>query len=46
MPPPGKGACLHERLDENEAWASYVAALRERYRSLRALKEELALAGL
>ena len=37
---------LYERLGEKEVWASYIAGLREQNRSLRALKEELAKAGL
>ena len=37
---------LYEKLDEGEAWTSYVTALREQNRNLRALKEELANAGL
>jgi hypothetical protein len=37
---------LYEKLGEGEAWTSYIAALRERNRNLRALKEELANAGL
>lgn len=36
---------LYEKLGEHEAWANYVAALREQNRNLRALKEELANAG-
>ncbi len=37
---------LYERLGEKEVWASCIAGLREQNRSLRALKEELAKAGL
>jgi catechol 2,3-dioxygenase-like lactoylglutathione lyase family enzyme len=37
---------LDEKLDESEAWTSYITALREQNRNLRALKEELANAGL
>ena len=37
---------LYERLGESEAWARYIADLRERNRRLRALMEELAAAGL
>ncbi len=37
---------LCQKLGENEAWASYVATLREQNRNLRALKDELAKAGL
>ena len=37
---------LYQKLGENEAWASYVATLREQNRNLRALKDELAKAGL
>jgi catechol 2,3-dioxygenase-like lactoylglutathione lyase family enzyme len=37
---------LYEKLGEGEAWTSYVTALREQNRNLRALKEELANAGL
>ncbi|HEY6406717.1 MAG TPA: glyoxalase, partial [Ktedonobacteraceae bacterium] len=41
-----KMRALYEKLGENEAWTSYIAALREQNRNLRALKEELAKAGL
>src|SRR3989440_50787 len=37
---------LYEKLGEGEAWTSYVTALREQNRNLRALKEELTNAGL
>jgi hypothetical protein len=37
---------IAEKLGEGEAWTSYIAALREQNRNLRALKEELADAGL
>ncbi len=37
---------LYEKLGENEEWTSYITALRERHRTLRALKEEMAAAGL
>ncbi len=37
---------LYEKLGEEDAWTSYVTALREQNRNLRALKEELANAGL
>jgi tetratricopeptide (TPR) repeat protein len=37
---------LYSKLGESKAWSSYLEELRERYRSLRALKEELAVAGL
>ena len=37
---------LHRRLGEEADWRNYVGDLRERNRSLRALKEELAAAGL
>ncbi len=37
---------LYAVLGEQTAWASYIAALRERHRTLRALKEELVLAKL
>ena len=37
---------LYEKLDEGEAWTSYITALREQNRNLRAFKEELAVAGL
>jgi len=37
---------LYEKLGEDDAWTSYVTALREQNRNLRALKEELANAGL
>ena len=36
---------LYEKLSEQEAWTSYLTALREQNRNLRALKEELANAG-
>jgi tetratricopeptide (TPR) repeat protein len=41
-----KMRALYEKLDEGEAWTSYITALREQNRNLRALKEELANAGL
>jgi catechol 2,3-dioxygenase-like lactoylglutathione lyase family enzyme len=41
-----KVRALYEKLGEDEAWTSYVAALRQQTRNLRALKEELANAGL
>ena len=41
-----KVRALYEKLGEDETWTSYVAALREQNRYLRALKEELADAGL
>ena len=41
-----KVRALYERLGEAEAWTSYMTALREQNRNLRALKEELANAGL
>ncbi len=41
-----KVRALYEKLDEDEAWTSYITALREQNRNLRALKEELANAGL
>lgn len=37
---------IHEQLGEREVWASYIAALRDRTRALRALRDELAAAGL
>lgn len=37
---------LYERLGETDTWTSYISDLRERNRSLRALKEELTSAGL
>jgi len=37
---------LYEKLGEHEIWTSYMTALREQNRNLRALKEELANAGL
>jgi catechol 2,3-dioxygenase-like lactoylglutathione lyase family enzyme len=37
---------LYERLAEHELWTQYIATVREQNRSLRALKEELAKAGL
>ena len=36
----------YEQLGESEAWARYIADLRERNRRLRALMEELAAARL
>jgi uncharacterized Zn finger protein len=41
-----KARALYEKLDEDETWTSYITALREQNRNLRALKEELANAGL
>jgi hypothetical protein len=41
-----KVRALYEKLGEVEAWTSYISALREQNRNLRALKEELANAGL
>ena len=41
-----KMRALYEKLGENEAWTSYITALREQNRNLRALKEELVNAGL
>ena len=41
-----KMRALYEKLGERETWTSYVTALREQNRNLRALKEELANAGL
>ncbi len=49
-----QGACehlvrvrdLYRRLSQEPAWTGYVAELRERYRRLPALKEELSKAGL
>ncbi len=40
-----KMRALYEKLGEGEAWTSYLTALREQNRNLRALKEELAAAG-
>ncbi len=37
---------LYEKLGEGEEWTRYITALREQNRNLRALKEELAKAGL
>jgi len=37
---------LYQKLGEHDAWTSYITALRDRTRTLRALKEELAAAGL
>jgi catechol 2,3-dioxygenase-like lactoylglutathione lyase family enzyme len=37
---------LYQKLGESEAWITYITTLREQNRSLRALKEELANAGL
>jgi len=41
-----RARALYEHLGEPTAWATYIAALRERHRSLRALKEELAASKL
>jgi catechol 2,3-dioxygenase-like lactoylglutathione lyase family enzyme len=41
-----KMRALYEKLGEHGAWTSYIIALREQNRNLRALKEELADAGL
>src|SRR3989440_3358480 len=41
-----KMRALYEKLGESDAWTSYITALREQNRNLRALKEELANAGL
>ena len=41
-----KVRALYEKLGEGEAWTSYMTALREQNRNLRALKEELANADL
>jgi catechol 2,3-dioxygenase-like lactoylglutathione lyase family enzyme len=41
-----KMRALYEKLGDTEAWTSYIADLREKNRNLRALKEELANAGL
>lgn len=37
---------LYEKLGEHETWTNYIAELRDKNRMLRALKEELANAGL
>jgi uncharacterized Zn finger protein len=37
---------LYEKLGEHETWINYITTLRDKNRSLRALKEELANAGL
>ena len=37
---------LYQKLGENEIWTSYITTLREQNRNLRALKDELAKAGL
>lgn len=37
---------LYEKLGEQETWTAYITALRDKNRNLRALKEELASAGL
>jgi hypothetical protein len=37
---------LYEQLGEMDGWATYITALREQNRALRALKEELERAGL
>lgn len=36
---------LYDRLDDYERWEQYLTGLREKYRTLRALKEEMATAG-
>jgi len=41
-----KMLALYEKLGEHEVWTSYMIALREQNRNLRALKEELTNAGL
>jgi uncharacterized Zn finger protein len=41
-----RARALYEHLGEPTAWATYIAAPRERHRSLRALKEELAASKL
>jgi catechol 2,3-dioxygenase-like lactoylglutathione lyase family enzyme len=41
-----KMRALYEKLGEHEAWTTYITALREQNRNLRALREELAAAGL
>jgi catechol 2,3-dioxygenase-like lactoylglutathione lyase family enzyme len=41
-----KMRALYEKLGDGETWKGYVTALREQNRNLRALKEELANAGL
>lgn len=37
---------LYDKLGERETWTNYITTLREQNRNLRALKEELAKAGL
>jgi uncharacterized Zn finger protein len=41
-----KVRALYEKIGEGETWTRYITALREQHRNLRALKEELARAGL
>lgn len=41
-----KVRALYMRIGESEQWDNYITLLREKNRSLRALKEELTLAGL
>jgi catechol 2,3-dioxygenase-like lactoylglutathione lyase family enzyme len=41
-----KVRALYQKIGENEKWKSYIAGLREKYHTLRALKEEMAKAGL
>jgi uncharacterized Zn finger protein len=41
-----KMRALSKRLNENGMWNDYLAGLRERYRSLRAFREEMVRAGL
>jgi catechol 2,3-dioxygenase-like lactoylglutathione lyase family enzyme len=41
-----KVRALYEKLGEGKVWTTYIEALREQNRNLRALREELAAAGL
>jgi len=42
----GKVRDLYDGLDQYEAWTAYLTGVREKHRALRALKEEMAAAGL
>jgi hypothetical protein len=42
----GKIRDLYDGMDQYEEWIAYLSGVREKYRSLRALKEEMAAAGL
>ena len=42
----GKIRDLYDGMDQYEAWTGYLSGLREKHRTLRTLKEEMAAAGL